>query len=481
LMYKNNLPMTKENIKQFEAYQSGTNKLLNDINSITKNISELLKSPQDVSTDSVPSLAEDKQNYSIAQGLSNKDNAIESDPSTPEAPVQPEVLSNSQDTLKKVLQINGKLIDILYNDSTNSTNVTLGNPLGSLLSPEELTVLGKAIEQKIADQTQLPANIPSDLMQQVTNGILSLDDTMKLINYLSLPADNQAGTVITKLLDQFAPLQDNIVTIADTFNLSERTTLLEYMGDFPDDSGIKSQIENGSVTLQKLLTYIHQNLAQSDNKTAMKLLQAPEYSKLMENAFLQKWTLTPEKIAKKTPVQELYQNLQEDIEKLSQLSKEGKASSETLQIRESLKNLQENVTFMKDLNQMITYLGLPVQLKDQKLHSELYVYTRKKALQESPDNISVLLHLDMTHLGSLNIHIQMSHSLIQAKFCAEDKEAGQIIAKNIPLLEEALGRKGYELHAELVDTYEKPDFSKDFIEENSLDTAVKRYTFDIRT
>ena len=43
LMYKNNIPMTPANIRQFEAYQNGSSRLLNDIHRITTGLSELFQ------------------------------------------------------------------------------------------------------------------------------------------------------------------------------------------------------------------------------------------------------------------------------------------------------------------------------------------------------------------------------------------------------------------------------------------------------
>jgi hypothetical protein len=51
----------------------------------------------------------------------------------------------------------------------------------------------------------------------------------------------------------------------------------------------------------------------------------------------------------------------------------------------------------------------------------------------------------------------------------------------MPSLTEALAKKGYSLHSEVNQAYEKIDFSRDFIEDPITEGDVKRYTFDIRT
>ena len=71
--------------------------------------------------------------------------------------------------------------------------------------------------------------------------------------------------------------------------------------------------------------------------------------------------------------------------------------------------------------------------------------------------------------------------MIHAKFYLEDPKAEQLISDNLPALTSTLQDKGYNLHTEIMDNYEKPDFSKDFIEQSTTDNYVQRYTFDIRT
>jgi flagellar hook-length control protein FliK len=174
--------------------------------------------------------------------------------------------------------------------------------------------------------------------------------------------------------------------------------------------------------------------------------------------------------------------MREDLDKLSALVKSGSESDQILRFQEPVKNLQDNLQFMKDLNQVFTFLPLPVRLKDREAHADLYVFTRKKALNDKRENLSVLLHLDMENLGSLNVHIQMNpNNKIQADFYLEDSEAGRLIKENLPSLTAGLQKKGYSIQAEVKASYKKPDFSRDFIEQSMPDHDIRRYTFDIRT
>lgn len=422
LMFKNNIPMTPENIRQFEIYQNGTNKLINDIRVITGNISELLTPGKEaadtlkVITDSLPLQDNLKSTPTLNNTCSQGSTPISENGPTPMTPALNEAVT-------RILRMNTGLIDILYKESSTS-----------------------------AAETRVLSN-----------------------NAEALPAPSAVDT-----------------PISDIIKSSECSKLSEYVKLLPGKSDISEEVKNGTIGLEKLLTYIKESLSDSTSSSAIQnetinhitcqgLLQSPEYSSLLEHAFLKRWTVNPDEIANKNPIQELYKNLPDDIDKLSELIRTIKDDESSLQIREPLKNLQENVSFMKDLNEMFTYLQLPVQLKDRNLHSELYVYTRKRSLKEKQDTVSVLLHLDMEHLGPLNIHIEMKQNLIRANFYTEDQDTGLLLGNQMPLLEEALSKKGYQLQTEIKSTYKEPEFVKDFIAQNLTDGSVKRYTFDIRT
>ncbi|MDF2942001.1 MAG: hypothetical protein K0S01_859 [Herbinix sp.] len=482
LMYKNNIPLTSLNIKQFEAYQNGANQLLNDIHKITKTLVELLRQPASELTNIMTDLRTPQSDVTLNQ------------------PIPSSTLPNTTKQSTNAVQLNNKLIDILYNISDKTAIAdTSSLPISNYLGETELTQLSTILEQRITDSSSSTTGIPSDIFQKLVKGTLSMEAAVKMITTLYFEnsehlspsaimetivqgkSDNSIPTIVQTLLEQFSLTQDNPAYLASLLPSEERFALLDFMKDFPDMGNIKSHITDGTVSVQDTLTYINENLKGTENVVANRLIQSPEYLKLLEDAFHQKWTITPENLAKKTSVSDLYQNLQEDLEKLSALDKTDKITAESLRIHEPVKNMQENLHFMKDLNEIFTYLQLPVQFKERDVHSDLYVFKRKKAPQGNEENLSVLLHLDMTNLGPLNIHIQMNHNLIQAKFYLDDKASVQLINKNLPSLQEALREKGYNLHAELVTSYVKPDFSKDFIEQSSQDNYIQRYTFDIRT
>ncbi len=410
LMYKNNIPMTQENIKQFEEYQAGTHQLINKIRTITDNLTDLL----------IPKAASDTN--SSTDDMLSISSPVTERPFSQTIPTQSAALENSSLTA-----------DSFIDHSAAKQAILLNNDL-----------IGILLEDKV----------PQEQVSSQSNN-MNTPVSMPLIPELSLP-------------------------ISELLNSSERTELVDLLQTFPDSRELMDGIKSGDATLSKTFRFIQEALSQADPKIAQSLLASSEYTNLLQNAFIKKWTLTPDKIAQKTPVNELYETLQKDMKELSRLVEESDVQKMS-QIQEPVKDLQDNLQFMKNLNQAFTYLQLPIQLKDKELHSDLYVFTRKRSLKENPESIRVLLHLDMDHLGPLNIHISLERNRIDAKFYLADAQAEQIISTNITSLADALQKKGYQLQSEIFNTYEKPDFSRDFIEETIGDGDVKHYSFDIRT
>ena len=458
LMYKNNLPLTAANIKQFEAYQSGTHQLVNDLRTISQNISELLK------------------------------------PNTVEA-------NSSYQPVTTALQTNQSLIDILYQASGTSTQEPL--TLNKAFSQTQLNQLSKLFEQYSKDNPAFSTELTAELAGKIQSGTLSISDTVSLFapmmeansNQEVLPGTSNGAaqntfteedlSLITKLMEEYDTDPNSSPQLSKILPSQERvpfTEFLKSLPDLPNAQMLKDQITKGNIPLKELLTFLQEQLPKSDKTAAAKLIQSPEYAKLFEAAFLRKWTISPKKFADKSSVTNLLKELTEDLDQLHALAKDQPSLSGSERLQNPIQNLSENLQFMKELNQAFTYLQLPIQFKNQEANTELYVFSKKKTQSNESENLSVLLHLEMTNLGSLNVYLQISgNKQIQADFYVQDKETGILIKDHLESLTAALQEKNYNLKASVSDSYSKPNFSKDLIEQSSSDNNVKRYTFDIRT
>jgi hypothetical protein len=455
LMYKNKIPLTAANIKQYEAYQNGSGQLMQDIQRITFGITDLL-------------------------------NATASS-------------AFSDNRLKEALNINDRLLHILIGseqDSSISSSEALDRNTLPLTALDNVETGTQGITEHL-----LTGNTPLEQQSELTLGSLPLKEGISLISQLypeaaellhdpgfihqpvSLKALDAFSPELSMLLKSYIENSNDDSTLSAILNESSKTGFLQQISSIPISVAFRNKLVDGTATIQDFLSLLREELPRMDAVQAKALLSAPEYAKLMKHAFQSRWTITPDKLTEKGSLSELYHRLEEDMIRLRAITAVAENTRESLPLEEPVKNMQDNLQFIRNLNELFSFLQLPVQFKDQNVNSELYVFTRKKNLQEKK-NLSVLLHLDMPNLGPINIHIQMEHNLVHTRFYLEDSTAISILETQLPTLTQALKDKGYHLTSDIIRSYQKPDFTRDLIEQATSEgeeSTPVRYTFDIRT
>lgn len=176
----------------------------------------------------------------------------------------------------------------------------------------------------------------------------------------------------------------------------------------------------------------------------MSLLKHPAVSRILQSQLSELWTLTPEQVSDKVQVQDLYRRLQHETQKMIEtLSEIGKESTP---ISQAVNQLSNNVDFMNQLNHLFAYVQLPLKLSGGEQHGDLYVYTNKKHMAAKDGNVSALLHLDMTHLGALDIYVAMSSNKhIQTQFYLQDESTLDLIALHMDELTSRIEKRGYTM------------------------------------
>ena len=143
----------------------------------------------------------------------------------------------------------------------------------------------------------------------------------------------------------------------------------------------------------------------------------------------------------------------------------------------------QNMRFMEQLNHQMIYAQMPVRLSNKQTNSELYVYADKRKLQQKKDGISVMLHLDMDHLGATDVKVTLTGSNVHARFYLNDQDSVDIVADNMNTLAKQLADRGFSLTNEVVKRQPQESINKvvdEVIDENA-EKSIRRYTFDART
>lgn len=198
--------------------------------------------------------------------------------------------------------------------------------------------------------------------------------------------------------------------------------------------------------------------------------------------FFESFLLKPEEIADSEKVQKYYDELNEKLARLEQLSQKVAEQTNENSASASPKQMRQNLSFMEAVNNVFPYLQLPLKFKETPAHGELYVYERKKSLKPS-DSLSALLHLELEALGTTDIFVTLAGTHVTTRFSLTSKESGDFITAELPSLTEALAAKGYTLQSEVSVREPEDETSitllEQFLEEHAPG-GLNRYTFDIR-
>lgn len=265
----------------------------------------------------------------------------------------------------------------------------------------------------------------------------------------------------------------------------QQGNLANMLKGFPGAAGNEQLLPQGqlntSLSAGEMLQQIMKSLENGGNlngNDVKKLFTSKEFKGLMKQAMTEQWMLRPEQLKEEGAVKELYQRLTRQMSELqqalSQAGKEGTALARTAQ------SVQGNLEFMNQLNQVYTYVQLPLKLQRQNAHSDLYVYTNKKNLRDKEGNLSALLHLDLEHLGSTDIYVKMHGSSVQTDFYLEDHLSFRLIGNFTGQLAERLKEKGYSCEVHVENRKLKKNSVQDFLEQEKPAGKLHRYSFDVK-
>ena len=220
----------------------------------------------------------------------------------------------------------------------------------------------------------------------------------------------------------------------------------------------------GELPAKELLTELGRlvkdgRLSTEQKNGILELLKDNEFLENLKKGLTEKFLLTPDEVGEDGQVEKLYERLDSQLSRMNQalqgMAKENPALSQSIQ------NLSSNVEFMNQLNQMFTYVQLPLKLSGQEAAGELYVYTNKKNLAKKDGQVSALLYLDLEHLGEIDIHVSLRDSHVSTKFCLSDEKALDLVAANIDTLNQRLMKRGYSVDA----SFEQKDKAQHPIDE----------------
>lgn len=252
------------------------------------------------------------------------------------------------------------------------------------------------------------------------------------------------------------------------------------------DEETTEQVKNGNLPPKEVLNLVKNLLPKAmrgeiPGKDMQQLLGSKEFQALLKDEIGRQWTIEPREVADKKQVEQLYERIREQTARLTQaLEMAGKTDAPAAR---SVQNLQNNVDFMNQLNNLYTYVQLPLKMLGNEAHGDLYVYTNKKNLAARDGQVSALLHLDMEHLGPLDVYVTMKDKQVATNFTVADEDVLSLIEAHIDTLNERLTNRGYSLKTQMsVKEAEEAEESimQTILHQQKNISVLSRTSFDMR-
>jgi len=254
---------------------------------------------------------------------------------------------------------------------------------------------------------------------------------------------------------------------------------------------LAEQITEGNATVKETLSQLADLIAGTKNtpddtqavgqteKKLTQLLASKELGQLLKGQIEETLYLKPQMADSEESIKGFYKRVRSSLEAVS---KETQKAAEGSALSANLNEIKSNIDFMNDLNRNMTYFQMPVRFSEGTGNGELYVFTNKKTLHNNPENVSALLHLDMEHLGSVDVYVKLAGKNVTTNFCLEDSETLDFVYDHIDRLNARLEALGYTAHFEmkLTQPQENFDFEKDFLQNQTGGAPTSQYIFDIK-
>lgn len=335
----------------------------------------------------------------------------------------------------------------------------------SALLKNNMPVDKQSLQNLIATSFKFPQTNLEDLVLMTKFNLdITSDNITQFENYR-----NYEHQITSNINDIMNLLPETISNIMDTQGKEE---VLRFLTSF-----LTTSQNHGD---NPVMDFLNQLMSKSDDALFMKeTLKGSEFKDLLNKQMIEQWSISPDKL-NESRLNQTFEDLYQHMSVIKDtIDVNLKQSNEILS---SANKIQDNLNFMKNLNDNLIYTQLPLQLNNKITQSELYVYTDKHKKLSLEQGISLHLHLDMEHLQSLDISVNLQGNRLQANFLVTNNQSKALLEENLNQLEQNLQQKGYSVKTNVE---QKPaektlDFVKDILNANEPNREWKRYSFDMR-
>lgn len=208
------------------------------------------------------------------------------------------------------------------------------------------------------------------------------------------------------------------------------------------------------------------------------VLKGDKASRLLNELVRDTFSMKMTDVADSESVKE---HIAKTLDKLSSVS-EYAASNQSAELSNVASRMSNNMEFLNSMNQFMAAVQVPIKNIGEHGEGELYVYRRNKQKCGEDDTVKAFLHLDMEHLGALDIYVTLKGSSVATNFKVEDESVLDFLEANMEQLTKKLGEDGYNVTASIFRTDDSAgfDFEKEVIAPVLPVSDVRRFRFDMK-
>ena len=463
LMTKFNIPITQENLYQFDSYKNYEHQITKELSTLTDNLMATLSALANEADNPLQAL---EFNKALVELALEEAGFVAENTIAQEAGVEAE----SGAMQGTGVEAEGAVAQgaVIETESATMQGTVIGSEgaaaQGNVIETESAVTQGAAIE---------------------TEGAVAQGNVIESENIVSQET-NDIKTILTQ--DQLQTLSDTLKSAGMPQELVESV----LKGEISDKELLK---EINSEFNKMIQTQNQEAKNNTQNQSALKDMEAAKsiisdkgYQRLLSGAISKQWFINPSQVGEEQKVSNLYEKLDKQVKGLmDQLNKLGQEASGKDAVEKALANSSQsashaagNVDFMNQINQLYSFVQIPLKMNGQNAHSDLYVFTNKKNLSDPDGEIKALLHLDMDALGSVDAFLKLKGQALDTKFTLDNDETYELFEKHIDRLVTRLESKGYTCKIQFEKGHEEVDFVEDFLKQGQSVGNLQRFSFDVK-
>jgi len=521
-MTKFNIPVTPENLTQFENYKNFENQISKELSNLS---TELTKSLDDMAFATVKDAVTEMTNPelpTLSEGGEALSNALQNagiamtdeemalvanlDINGSAETIQAAVDAIKDGNMPQALEYNEMLIDIAL-DTGAEEAVVVGvaeeeSVTGEAAAQASVQVPGETDANKVQNPVQDPAgNLANENLNVIKDGdSQNTMATSTLDTQNSETINNQAGpqpqgapeslvasestidTTNAEASKNLTGQQMTNPTLAEELSVTQRSDLANALKGIGMSEDLVNAVNAGTITDKELLNEIKDKF--NNDKGSIKqildqaLLSNKTYQKVLSNAISKQWFLKPAEVGEEQKVANLYEKLNRQMKQVAEQTANLPTTGNN--IMQMASDTSSNMNFMNHLNQMYAYVQIPVKINGEDKQSDLYVFSNRKNMSGGDGEIKALLHLDMDALGPVDAFMKLHDTKLDTKFTLDDDLSYKLFEDHIDELITRLEAKGYNCTVKFEMGNEQIDFVEDFMKQGQSVGVVQRFQFDVR-